>query len=64
MKTHLGMSSINDNLITIRLLPIIYPLHLPEYVTEEYFPDPPSEIWGWGGSKHEVEHTCTVTVFS
>jgi len=26
-------------------LPITYTLHLPEYVREEYFPDPPSEIW-------------------
>ena len=67
MKTHLRMSSINDNLIANWLLPIIYTLHLPEYVREEYVPDPPPEIWGRSKHfpvMHKVKHACTVTVFS
>ena len=66
-KTHLWMSSINDNLISYWLLPIIHTLNLPECVRGEYVPDPPLKIWG--RSEHftvmqEVKHAHMVTVFS
>jgi hypothetical protein len=67
MKTHLRMSSINDNLISYWLLPIIYTLRLPEYVRQEYFPDPPTEICVRSEHftvMHEIKHACMVTSFS